>query len=183
MDVSPSVCEVAEESDYELLTKLVPQACHDSPFLRSAMLCITSYYLSLADPVQREQHCMAAEYQYTKIIKSMVSSQLGSQHWTATIMLCLLLIVIEAHRNDHKRALTHLQAAISIYQEKQSSTDGLLMDGTLRRVSERFQDRLLFATGKLSDTKPVCNQPNTAFFYRGLYDTASRPFCETPIPN
>ena len=135
------------------------------------MLCLTSYFLSMADPAQRDQHCKVAEYQYMKIIKSMASSPLAPQSPTETIMICLFLVIIEAHRNDHMRGLTHLQAAISIYLEEQSSPKGRLMDDTLRKVNERFRDRLTLAAIDRNKVDPIQNLSNTAFLYHGLYQT------------
>jgi hypothetical protein len=96
VELGPAILEVADGGDYEFLVKTIPQACHtENALLRAAILCITSHFISMADPQQRDLHCLVSEFQYLKIIKSMVYSKLEPQPWPTNIILCIFLVIIE----------------------------------------------------------------------------------------
>jgi hypothetical protein len=106
--------DTAEEADLELLTSIVPTACHHAPAIRSAILCITSFFASLADPTRQDKHLAFAEFQYNKAIRSLALSESAKSDWMETLIACILLLCIEAHRNDPDRALVHTRGAIAI---------------------------------------------------------------------
>lgn len=137
--------ELAEESDLQLFCRVIPQVSHNVPAIRWGILCLSSFFASLADPSQGDKHIMFSEYQYMKIIKSMASSEAKNMSLVETLIICLLLVSIEAHRNEPERALIHMKAAVAVFLENQSSPPATCMDLSLRQVLERFCLQLMLA--------------------------------------
>lgn len=138
-----SVGEVAETSDLEMFAQVIPRACHHVTALRQAVMCLTAFVASISDPSQQDKHYLFCEYQYMKVIQSMAESQVTSVNWVETILVCLLLVTLEAHRNDFSRAITHLKAGVALFREHQFTPQAASMEVALRRVLERFYIQLL----------------------------------------
>ncbi|KIV87741.1 hypothetical protein PV11_03266 [Exophiala sideris] len=129
--------EVSEESDLGLFTRSVPQICHQTSVVRWAVSVVSAYAGSMIAPAKQEAYWTFCELQYMRVIRYMASTQAATLNWIESMVTCLLLVVIEAHRNDHPRALIHVKAAVAIFRAHQGSAQAS-MEVALRRVIERF---------------------------------------------
>lgn len=136
--LSPAALDIAEESDLELLTRSVPRIAHQSPVVCWTISCISSYSASLLDPARQEVYCTFCELLYMRIIRWMASAQGATMNWIEATVLCTLLVVVEAYRNDQQRAFIHMMGAVTIFRAHQGSAE-TSMETALQTVVERLR--------------------------------------------
>jgi hypothetical protein len=177
---SPAVFEVADKGDLGLFTRLTCQMVNHVPSIKSALTCLVLYFMSLADPESSQLSRQQAEYQYMKIIKHAVDPKTAPKHLTEITVLCLLLVCIEGHRNDHERAFTHLRGAMSIVRDSQSKLGAI--DDSVKRLYERMQRRLIMNTIDLGRPRTDIILSDGDLSYRDLY-TTTRWICDHHLFN
>ena len=157
------VCEVVEESDMMLFTDIIPQMSHDIPAVKWGMLCIASCFASMADPARAAKYHIFCERQYLKIIHFMTQKRSSTLSRSAALIVCILLVSIEAHRHDQARLFVHFKSAVAILQENDSADQPEHIDKSLRQIIERFGARLSVLTG--NDIDPLQSTVKTSLFY------------------
>ena len=167
--------EVADETDVELFSRIIPQAGFHVPAIRSAVLTIASYVESLLDMENASRHRLYAEYNYTKVLKetaSMHSAASGS-NWVEILLLSMLLRCLETHRNDYDRAVMHLRGALGIIQEHHCTSRLASLDSCIQRLIDRVISK---PTIRQDQAVTQANSPLVAF---ALSNSITDRFCKS----